>query len=122
MKIDEITNEMLDIQKECAEPEWDGYDANPIDKEVITGAIRFLKLIFKENIKINKPDIAPTSNGSIVLEWRLRKNEIIVISITNRHKFNYALITENRQQSNKGEFNNELPSEIKDLLIKYVAK
>ena len=120
--MDVITNEILDIQRECAKPGWDGYDADPIDKEVITASIKFLKLLFEEDLQINKANIAPAPNGSIVLEWRANNKEIFAISITDRNKYNYALITENEQVSDKGEFNNCIPSEIKYLLIKYVAR
>jgi hypothetical protein len=48
------------------EPNWDGHDAQPITKETLDYARRIFRLL--PDI-LGSPDIAPSADGSIGLEW-----------------------------------------------------
>ena len=48
------------------EPNWDGHDAQPITKETLAYARRIARLLPDT---LGAPDIAPSADGSIGLEW-----------------------------------------------------
>lgn len=48
------------------EPNWDGHDAQPITKETLDYARRIVRLLPDT---LGAPDIAPSADGSIGLEW-----------------------------------------------------
>jgi hypothetical protein len=48
-------------------PNWDGYGADPVSKEIVDQAISFLKAIMPAAAP--PPDIGPTKDGYLVFEW-----------------------------------------------------
>jgi hypothetical protein len=48
------------------EPNWDGYDAEPITRETLNYARRFIHIMPET---FGTPDMAPSGDGSITLEW-----------------------------------------------------
>ncbi|MGB2678476.1 MAG: hypothetical protein WAN12_15435 [Candidatus Acidiferrum sp.] len=48
------------------EADWDGYGARPISSTVCTNAQRFLAV---SPVEMSSPEITPTSNGTLNLEW-----------------------------------------------------
>jgi hypothetical protein len=49
-----------------SKPNWDGYGAEPIAKETINSAKRFLRMLTTE---FAEPEMAPGSDGIIAMEW-----------------------------------------------------
>jgi len=69
------SGELLEDYERYNQPDWDGYDAEPIAPETLAAARAFLRFLPKE---MGEPECSPGSDGSIGFEWvnsdrRLRK-------------------------------------------------
>lgn len=56
--------------------DWDSYGARAIKLNSVLGALRFLAMTMKPNTPI--PDIGPSRNGNVVLEWHTLKGDLEV--------------------------------------------
>jgi hypothetical protein len=63
----------LEGYEQYSEPNWDGHNAEPITAETLQYAGRLLKII-PETFGV--PDIAPSADGSIGLEWVLESGPL----------------------------------------------
>jgi hypothetical protein len=66
LDIPSVLNGPLAGYEEYAQPNWDGYDAEPIAPETLHAARFFLDMLPKT---LGEPDIAPGADGTIGLEW-----------------------------------------------------
>lgn len=75
-----------ELAAECAEPDWDGYDALAIDPVAVWNAEEFIRAL-PDNLPV--PEVSPEPDGSISLDWIRSRNKIVSVSIgaTNRLAF-----------------------------------
>ena len=72
------------IQEEVEElrayniPNWDGYDALPIQPHTVDIALTLSHVLSSDN----PPDIAPGADGSIGFEWPLPNNNLLTICVS----------------------------------------
>ena len=64
----EFNQELKEILEDCNKDNWDSYDSNPIKKEVISNARKFVNKLAKDNIMIPEP--LPMCTGDIWLQFR----------------------------------------------------
>lgn len=84
------------ILNECAEEDWDGYDAKPVLAEAIVHAIDFL---INRLGDISYPEIVPEPDGQVALEWYGPGNSSFSISFDGNNNISYAcVLTENRER------------------------
>jgi len=117
-KLERFIDELLNIQLDCSKSGWDGYDAQPINKKVISEAFNLINIISSLNKKILTPDLSPAPNGSIIFEWR-SDDIILTISVMGEERLIYTFINENKTIAKREIIKNQLSAEIKDLLLKY---
>jgi hypothetical protein len=58
--------DLLDGYEAYDQPDWDGYNADPIAAETLAAARAFLRVVPKQ---FGEPDCSPGSDGTIGLEW-----------------------------------------------------
>lgn len=75
------------VYKECLKADWDGYGAAAINSDAYEEAKKIIKLLPSS---IRMPEIVAEPNGEIGLEWRRGKGQIFVMSVSGRHRINYA--------------------------------
>jgi hypothetical protein len=63
----------LEGYEQYSEANWDGYDAEPITVETLNYARRLLKIMPNT---FGSPDVAPSADGSIGLEWVLESGQL----------------------------------------------
>jgi hypothetical protein len=75
--------------EECSVPGWDGYDAQPLNKEAYLEA---RKLILSLPIVsfIPMPEIVPEPSGAIAFEWSKGKRRTFVASVGGNSEIVYA--------------------------------
>lgn len=61
------------------EKDWNGYNANPIPNESIDNAIDFLNYLKENNEDLIYPEIFPTGQDSVQLEWHGKNSEYLEI-------------------------------------------
>ena len=66
----------IDIFLECSEEGWDGYEANPVTLE----ALEQISLLIQDlPTWAPQPNIVPTPQGEISLEWHTKSHQILSI-------------------------------------------
>ena len=85
--IDEAAESLLELYKDCSEPNWDGYGANPVSKDSISEALEFIQLL-PSSFPI--PQILAEPSGEIGLEWYKDKKMIFAISFNGNGMITYA--------------------------------
>lgn len=75
-----------ELAGECAEPDWDGYDALAIDPVGVRKAEEFIRVL-PDNLPV--PEVSVEPDGSISLDWIRSENQVVSVSIgaTNRLAF-----------------------------------
>jgi len=66
-KIEDILSELIEIQEECSEDDWDDEGAGAISVTALFEAMQFVRSL-PAHLKL--PDVIPSANGAINLEWR----------------------------------------------------
>ncbi len=105
-----LLNRLCQVYRECAEDNWDGYDARRISKETYLEAIKLIRLLPPFIIH---PEIIPEPTGEMALEWYRWKNFIFVISVGGNNLITYAGLFGSTSKTHGTEFfGNKLPKTI----------
>ncbi|MFO7555680.1 MAG: hypothetical protein R6W88_10795 [Desulfobacterales bacterium] len=105
-----LLDKLSQVYQECAEENWDGYDARQISIETYLEAIKLIRLLPSH---IKEPEIIPEPTGDIALEWYLGKNFIFVISVGGNNVITYAGLFGGTSKTHGTEFfGNKLPKTI----------
>ncbi len=99
---------------ECRMENWDGEGAAPISVDAYREASRFISLLPSMN---EMPEIVPSPNGQIGLEWYVEKNHLLVVAMAGRQSLTYASL-EGTPNAISGvlAFNDSIPGHIIDAL------
>ncbi|MFW6180389.1 MAG: hypothetical protein ACOC8N_01475 [Spirochaetota bacterium] len=114
----QLIDELLDIQNECADNNWDGYDALPISNDVITEAAQFISIIPEG---VHKPDVSPSPDGSIIFEWRDMDRKIFTISLFGIGEILYTFLSSSFRDSGTISFKPSLPEKIAAFLTAHFS-
>lgn len=117
-QLKQITDVLLNILSDCSKVGWDGYDAQPIDKKVITEGFNLLNIISSINKNILTPGLSPAPNGSIIFEWR-SDDIMLTISVMGQERLIYTFINENKSIAKGENITNKLPAELENILLNY---
>jgi hypothetical protein len=85
--IEEAVESLLELYKECSQPNWDGYGANPVSKDSVFEALKFIDLIPSS---FPMPQVIAEPSGEIGLEWFKDKRLIFAISFSGKNMISYA--------------------------------
>ena len=85
-KSEEITR-LWELANECANADWDGYGAVPIDKSAVFNAVAFIRAM---PVGLTLPEFAPEPDGSISLDWIESRTRVFSISFSSRDRLAYA--------------------------------
>lgn len=85
--IEETEKSLIEVYKECSVADWDGYGANPVSKESVFEASRFIDLIPSS---FPMPHVIAEPSGEIGLEWVKDKGFIFAISFSGNNMISYA--------------------------------
>lgn len=67
-----LLKELDEIFNECSQRDWDGYNSDPIGREVYLRVIEFINLL---PVTIQQPDLCPIPDGSIGIDWYKDKKQ-----------------------------------------------
>ena len=76
-----------DLYEECSSANWDGYDADPISKQTLFEAEKFLKML-PQHLPI--PEMQPEPDGEIGFEWYKGSGHSFVMSVGGNNVITYA--------------------------------
>lgn len=80
-------DELLQIWSDCREPNWDGYDALPVEKR--TWEATYL-LIDSLPLGFPRPSLGAEPDGQLTLEWRTSARRTLSVSVDPDGYLHYA--------------------------------
>jgi hypothetical protein len=90
----EIDPNLAALAEEAGVPNWDGYGAPPLGREVFAVASRFL-----ESLPADLPpvEVGASAAGDISLEWARSAAKVVSIGISPEGELHYASLDGNRR-------------------------
>ena len=76
---------------ECSQPNWDGYEANPITKASVDNLIKFMNIL---DDSLPDPDPGCDPDGQVSIEWYFQPGRISLSFDHEEEKVYYAYILE----------------------------
>jgi hypothetical protein len=106
-RLRETLTSLFAVYKECLVVDWDGYGAAAISADAYEEAKKIIILLPST---IRMPEIVAEPSGEIALEWRRGRGQIFVMSVSGRHKINYAGLFSGNKIHGSEYFDETLPS------------
>ena len=108
-----MRDELATVWEECREPNWDGFQAIPIDQDGLRSAYVFLESL---PLGFPAPSIGAEPDGAFTLEWHRSKRRTLSVSVASSDELHYAaLLGPNRVYGTEAFFG-DVPSSILDLI------
>lgn len=109
---DSLKNSLLEIRKECDSPNWDGYNAEPINKAALQEAGHLIDSLPYTTVL---PDVIPTPSGGVAFEWHHQRNALL-LTVSGNNKINYAAKLTGEPIHGNAKFLETIPDQIKKIL------
>lgn len=108
-----VYDELVELWEECKTPDWDGYEAIPI--EAITYEYTY-SVIEALPLGYLLPSLSVEPDGHIVLEWYRHPRWILSVSVSPEGYLYYAALFGNNKSQGSEAFLGEIPSTILNLI------
>jgi len=95
---------------------WDGYDAAPITREAV---VRILNLLYLLPESISPPNLVPSPEGEISLEWDDVHKRIVSVTPRSNLIIWAAMMSDHHSQYGKSPLSDGWPISLLDLLSQY---
>ncbi|MBW2059957.1 MAG: hypothetical protein JRI95_00175 [Deltaproteobacteria bacterium] len=88
LPLDRMIEALQEIREEASEPNWDGYDAEPISDNTYYQAREMLLYWISSYTLL--PELSPEPDGGIGFEWYKKNKQVFVISVDGSNEVTYA--------------------------------
>ena len=82
-----VIAEIWELARECREPGWDGYDAEPVPIEAVRRAVALVRALPAND---PMPEVAAEPDGSIGLQWYRARHAVLSLSVGTENGLAYA--------------------------------
>ena len=79
--------QLKNLADECADSDWDGAGADPVDAATVQNVENFLRALPDT---IPMPEFAPDPDGSVSLDWIVSRHQMFSLSIGPTNRLAYA--------------------------------
>lgn len=111
--------ELWNMANECANADWDGNGASPVEKATVFNAVAFVRALPGRMIL---PEFSPEPDGSISLDWIMSRTRVFSISVSPRDRLAYAWLDGSDRGHGVATFDrNMIPQRILDGIDEVVA-
>jgi hypothetical protein len=83
----DLVDELRKLEEECSKPNWDGYNAYPVDKESMRYAVRFI-VSLPEDAPLPEASVEP--EGTVSLDWSDSRDSVLSVSVMRTGTLIYA--------------------------------
>jgi len=111
--LEKARQELTELGNECAEPNWDGYGASPINPAAYSNACRFLDNL-PLGVRLPSPGIDP--DGELTFEWYRSPRRTLSISVSEEGDLNYAALIGSSRAHGREPFLGNIPQTIAELI------
>ena len=101
------------VWEECNMPNWDGYDALPVEESTFRNACRFLEFL---PFGLPKPSVGAEPDGHITFEWYQSVRRLLSVSISPDAKLHYAALLGLKRAYGTEVYYQEVPEVILNLI------
>lgn len=108
-----VRGELADVYLECSEPNWDGYNALPVDPDSFALAKSFLLSL---PLGTKAPSAGAHPDGQISLEWYSGPRRSLTISFDPIGELHYAALAGPSRTCGTAAFDGEVPQIILELI------
>jgi len=112
-----VIDQLLGIWEECKTPNWDAYDAYPVQQETLNSAYAFIKAL---PLGFPLPDVSAEPDGHLAFDWFKHPRWTISVSISPESILYYAALLGNSDPRGSEPFLGEISDRLLNL-IKEVA-
>ncbi|MEK6749542.1 MAG: hypothetical protein AABY83_10095 [Pseudomonadota bacterium] len=112
-------DELAEVFANCRQPNWDGYDALPVDIRTFEIAQEFLK---KLPLGIRAPSIGAEPDGHITMEWHRSLRKTLSVSISPKGELHFAELFGFDKKFGTKMFIGAVPEEIVGAIHKVMGK
>jgi hypothetical protein len=110
---DAVQDELATVYDECRLPDWDGFDALPVEQDTLRSAYDLLESL---PLGIRAPSIGAEPDGHLTLEWHRSAKRTLSVSVDAQGDLHYAALIGPNQRYGKEAFFGEAPSVILELI------
>jgi hypothetical protein len=114
----DVFEELLKTFEECRQPNWDGYEAQPVREETYRLAHRFLASL---PLSIPVPSIGAEPDGHITVEWYRSPQRTLSVSISPDGELHYAALLGSAKTCGTEPFTGAVPKVVADLIHRVTA-
>lgn len=115
-----LLQQIAEVYQECSVYGWDGYSAKPVSSEAVKSIIRLVKQL---PLLIQTPEIVPTPEGRLGLEWHIPEGSTLVIEPSEDAKLNYVAILSNGDKIRGTTVSNDtIPEIVMQMLFSYFKR
>lgn len=82
-------DELWDVWQDCKEPNWDGYDAIPVDRGTFQNAYRFVESL---PLGYLPSSVGAEPDGHLALEWHRNPRWTLSVSVSPEGTLHYAAL------------------------------
>jgi hypothetical protein len=111
----DVFEELLKTFEECRQPNWDGYEAQPVREETYRLAHRFLASL---PLSIPVPSIGAEPDGHITVEWYRSPQRTLSVSISPDGELHYAALLGAERICGTETFRARMPQVLSDLIAR----
>jgi hypothetical protein len=108
-----VKDELATVYEECRVPDWDGFDAMPVEQDTLRNAYILLESL---PLRIPYPSIGAEPDGHLTLEWHRSAHRTLSVSVDAEGDLHYAALIGPNQRYGKEAFFGETPNVILDLV------
>jgi len=113
-----VFNELFQVVKECCEPNWDGYGAQPVSDTTYQLAQKFLEAL---PLGMPAPSIGAEPDGHLTVEWFRSPRRTLSVSISPEGDLHYAALIGSAKAYGTEPFFGEAPKAIVDFIHRVMA-
>jgi hypothetical protein len=106
-------NELFKIWSECNTPNWDGYDAYPVQEQTFNNTYLFIRSL---PLNYPLPSVGVEPDGHLTLEWYRHPRWTISISVSPEGMIYYAALFGNSDVRGSDFFAGEISRNLFDLI------
>jgi len=108
-----IRGELADVWEECSQPDWDGYNALPVEWDAFFLAERLLRAF---PLGTPEPSVGAEPDGQLTLEWGRSRRRRLSVSVGPDGDLHYAALLGPERTCGTAPFVDEVPRTILNLV------
>ena len=113
-----MLEELGTVWEECRFPNWDGYDALPVQQETLRNAYLFIESL---PLGFPSPSIGAEPDGDLTFEWHHSRRRTLSISVSSAGELHFAALLGPSRRYGTEAFFGEVPEHMLKLALKVLA-